>query len=203
MRTITIGNTSTTTWGIVTNLEVKQPSAVTRYVTVPGRNGKIDASEALMGYPTYDDRTIIITMAVYPHNNYTLDDVINSLVATCHGKRENIYINTDYHFVGRMSVGIVKEAPTYATATITCTCDPYEYKNTATSKNITAGTLLVSSVMPTKVTLTITTQAVITRNGVQTTYSVGTHVLYPLLKGSETWSVASGTGTVSYTEGRL
>lgn len=44
------------------DLKISAPSVKSAYVDVPGINGSLDYSEALVGYPLYEDRTVTFTL---------------------------------------------------------------------------------------------------------------------------------------------
>lgn len=202
---IIIGNLDLSTIGTVTDVDIETPSVNTKKIEIPGRNGVIDATEALTGYPTYDNRTITISLVI-SGGVATCQSLYEKLASALHGQWANINFDfmPDYHYEGRIAVSVDTGAKTYWTAKIMADCEPYAKKDTVTSKTISTGSLEVSSVMPTKLTIKATAQTSITRGGTTTTYSVGTHeIAYPLLVGTETLTINSGSGTIEWQEGKL
>lgn len=203
---VTFGTKSAEDWGIVTEVFIGTPTIKTKFVAVPGRDGDIDATEALTGRPIYGNRELRIVITIVNKNSMaayqTVYDEIKDLL---HGKRLNVYIDAiaGYHFTGRCEVNIEQTYKSYGIVTVQINADPFMYKNTITSKSITSGTITVSSKMPTKMTLTVPSSVKITRGGVSTQYSAGTYTLMPLLIGSEVITRVSGSATISYQEGKL
>ena len=202
---IIIGNLDLSTIGIVTDVDIETPSVNTKKIEIPGRNGVIDATEALTGYPTYDNRTITISLVI-SGGVATCQSLYEKLASALHGQWANITFDflPNYHYEGRIAVSVDTGNKSYWTAKITADCEPYAKKDSVTSKTIATGSLEVSSVMPTKLTIKATAQTSITRGGTTTTYSVGTHeIAYPLLVGTETLTINSGSGTIEWQEGKL
>lgn len=203
---ITIGSLDLSTIGIVTDVDIGTPNTNTKKITIPGRNGTIDASEALTGYPTYDNRTITISLVINGGSASSCQTTYETLASTIHGQKLNITFDfaPGYYFVGRINVTVDTSKKIFWKVKITADCEPYAYKNSITSKTIAVGSLTVSSSMPTKLIVKATSAVRLTRNGITTTYSIGNHEIpYPLLVGNETLTIISGTGTIEYQEGKL
>lgn len=95
---------------------------------VKGRNGSIDATEALTGFPTYKNRTITFSFD-FKDGNYDLWLIkSSSLMNAIHGKRLPVIIGRDDHyFDGRVSVNSDKLNKYYSKITIEVNADPYKY----------------------------------------------------------------------------
>ena len=202
-----IGTHNTDEWGVVSTFSITPPEVVTRYIEIPGRNGMIDASEALTGYPTYSDRELSVQLLIVDKTADEFQKIYDDIYASLHGQRLDASVPHDegYHYTGRWAVSSINhETRNVRTIDLICQCEPYAKKDSVTSKTISTGSLEVSSVMPTKLTIKATAQTSITRGGTTTTYSVGTHeIAYPLLVGSETLTINSGSGTIEWREGKL
>lgn len=207
-----IGEKKLEDWGIVTSFTIGDAPIRTKKYTVPGRQGAIDASEALTGYPIYDDRTIVINILVHgktPEEYQVLYDEINRY---CHGKTRQIVFpfDSEYYYEGRLKVSIGQSDNSKGTVTITATCYPYALKKNVTYIDASSGSskgrqiALTTSGMPTKVTVITDAEITITRGGSKKTLSAGNYTLTPLLTEDETITV-SGAATVqfSYQEGKL
>ena len=144
---------------------ISPPEVKTYLVSVPGRSGSLDFTEALTdGQPAYDDRQLTITMYCFAE-----DEQLPKMEAACrnalHGQKLNIVLDCDpeYYYRGRLSVDWVSE-DNIDIATITATCDPYKYKLSSTVKEFdVSGSLSVTlqnDRMPT--VPTVTTDAEIT-----------------------------------------
>lgn len=111
---ITFGDKNTwDDWKIVpkTRPLFKQPPVKTNYVDIPGASSKLDFSEALTGYPLYENRTGTFEFYVLNSldgNEYDRDlDVLYSQIANyIHGKRLKAYLEDDpeWYYEGRFSI---------------------------------------------------------------------------------------------------
>lgn len=204
---VIFGNKNASDWGIISNIDIGAAVVATSFVNIPGRNGSIDATEALTGYPIYKDRTINVEITVV--NVGTMADyqaIYDDIKATLHGKRMSIYFDEilpNYHFEGRCEVEISQYYKSYGVVTVKITASPYMLKNSVTSKSL-SGTVSLSSGMPTMLTITNSGSITVVWKGRTITYSAGTHqIRTPLLYGTDSIRVTSGSGTVSYQEGKL
>lgn len=108
---------------------INPPSIKTEYVSIPGRNGKIDLSQSLTKYPVYDNRTGSIEFAVL--NDYRNWQVAyTDIMATLHGKKMMMTYEEDpeYYYVGRWSVGSWKTGKTRSGITLNYDLEPYKWK---------------------------------------------------------------------------
>lgn len=144
---------------------VSSPEAKTYLVSVPGRNGSLDFTEALTnGQVVYNDRLLTITMYCFAD-----EERLPEMEAACrnalHGRKLNIVLDCDpgYYYRGRVSVDWMSQ-DNIDVATITATCDPYKYKLNPTVKefdvNGSLAITLPNERMPT--VPTVTTDAEIT-----------------------------------------
>lgn len=98
-------------WDVWHMIPTARPSIVTpqmveNYVEVPGLNGSLDLSEALTGYPLYQNRTGTITfMFMNGYGNWV--ERKNSVLAKLHGKTMRITLDDDpnYYYEGRITCG--------------------------------------------------------------------------------------------------
>lgn len=112
---------------------IEAPSIKENYISVTGRNGDLDLSEALTGKPTYNNRAITCefdTLAKYEEWDSLLEDIFNYL----HGQRKRITLDTDpnWYYEGRCSVDFDNDRRV-GNLTIACNCDPFKYKQTVSS----------------------------------------------------------------------
>lgn len=201
-----IGNYDTNIWGAVAEYSIAPPEPIKHFITIAGRNGSIDASRALTGYPTYNDRIIKVTLLVVDKTAAQFQAVYDDIYAKVHGRRLNGVFPEDssYYYVGLWEItDINHESKNVRTIELECQAEPYAYKSTMTTKSLSSGTVEISSNMPTQMTLVVTSTLVGSRGSSSFTYSAGTYTLYPLLVGEETWTITSGTGTLTYREGKL
>lgn len=198
---------SLSTFGTESEIKIGYPESRNKLLEVPGKSGYIDASEVLTGYPVYDNRQISFRLDITNVSASLNEATTSELVTFSHGKNIRVVFDFDstHYYFGKCKITVDRVTPKYYRLTFSIDCDPYAYASSLTSISYSgAGNKVISSVMPTEITISATTQTVLTRNSVQTTYTVGDHVIkYPLLYGSETIVIASGTGSIKYREGKL
>ena len=208
-----IGEKTTESWGAVTAFSIGAPSVQTRVYNVPGRNGTIDVSESLTGYPVYNNRSLNIELTVYGKTLKEYQGIYDEVYEYCHGRKRDIIspFEPDYHYSGRLAVSAKQEDNFHGTITITGDMYPYALKNTITEIDISSESAATREValsnagMPTKLTITTDAEIAIIRRDSRNVYSEGTHVVYaPLLIDSETITViGEAVATISYQEGKL
>lgn len=130
--TFTKSNTdykTSTSWGLHwSSYTLSEPVAITNYIDIPGRKTKIDATEALYGGVTYENRTL--TLEFWKDINYkewmTLNSTINNAIG---GQRVKITLDSDpgYYWQGRVTVQSHMEYPNLCLFTITADIEPYKY----------------------------------------------------------------------------
>lgn len=69
---VTFGSNAISQYGFyLEDADLGSPEPQTAYVEVPGRNGALDMSEAITGYPTYNNRTLTFTLVM----DGTIEDI--------------------------------------------------------------------------------------------------------------------------------
>lgn len=130
---VTIGGKHTFhDWGLKwCRLSIGAPEVQRNFIQVPGKqNGEIDLSDALNGFPTYNNRQLSFefdtTSWLYDEWQEKYSDVLNS----CHGQRERVILDTDpgFYYAGRLSVSSEKETLATDTLTIELYADPFKYE---------------------------------------------------------------------------
>ncbi len=144
---ITFGEHEQEEFGLLPKQVIISPPEVKTYlVSVPGRSGSLDFTEALTdGQVVYNDRLLTITMYCFADEEQ-LPKMESACKNALHGKKMNIVMDCDpgYYYRGRLSVDWMSE-DTIDIATITATCDPYKYKLTPTVKEFdVSGSLSVT-----------------------------------------------------------
>lgn len=209
---ITFGEHTQEEFGLLPKQVIISPPEVKTYlVSVPGRSGSLDFTEALTdGQVVYNDRLLTITMYCFAEDEQ-LPDMEQACRNALHGRKMNITLDCDpeYYYRGRLSVDWMSE-DTIDIATITATCDPYKYKLTPTVKEFdVSGSLSVTlpnDRMP--VVPTVTTDAEITVEFGESTivFQAGTRKAPDLLllEGANHMTL-TGTGHIKfeYQEGAL
>lgn len=209
---ITFGEHEQEEFGLLPKQVIISPPEVKTYlVSVPGRSGSLDFTEALTdGQPAYYDRQITMTMYCFAGDEQ-LPDMERACRNALHGRKMNIMLDCDpeYYYRGRLSVDWVSEG-NIDIATITATCDPYKYKRTPTVKEFdVSGSLSVTlpnDRMPVVPTVTTDAEMTIVFGENTLVFPAGTRRAPVLLltEGQNTLTL-TGTGHIKfeYQEGAL
>lgn len=190
---------------------ISPPEAKTYLVTVPGRNGSLDFTEALTdGQVVYNDRLLTITMYCFADEE-RLPEMETACRNALHGQKLNIVMDCDpgYYYRGRLSVDWVSQ-DNIDIATITATCDPYKYKLSPTVKEFdVSGSLSVTlpnERMPAVPTVTTDAEITLQFGGSTIVFPAGSRraPALLLLEGNNRL-VLTGTGHIKfeYQEGAL
>lgn len=110
--------------------QISPPEVKTTYVTIPARNGDIDMTEALTGYPVYGNRTLTLQLGGRKTRAewVRFRDLIENDV---HGKKVTISFDDDptYYWVGRAKVSDdYDRGQEVGSLTITVNVEPYKYE---------------------------------------------------------------------------
>lgn len=209
---ITFGEHEQEEFGLLPKQVIISPPEVKTYlVSVPGRSGSLDFTEALTdGQVVYNDRLLTITMYCFADEEQ-LPKMESACKNALHGKKMNIVMDCDpgYYYRGRLSVDWVSE-DNIDIATITATCDPYKYKRTPTVKEFdVSGSLSVTlpnDRMPVVPTVTTDAEMTIVFGENTLVFPAGTRRAPVLLltEGQNTLTL-TGTGHIKfeYQEGAL
>lgn len=190
---------------------ISPPEAKTYLVTVPGRNGSLDFTEALTdGQVVYNDRLLTITMYCFAEEE-RLPEMETACRNALHGQKLNIVMDCDpgYYYRGRLSVDWVSE-DNIDIANITATCDPYKYKLSPTVKEFdVSGSLSVTlpnERMPAVPTVTTDAEITLQFGGSTIVFPAGSRRAPALLLlEGDNRLVLTGTGHIKfeYQEGAL
>lgn len=116
-------------WGLIlaSRPVISPPSAKTIYIDVPGSNGSIDLTEALTGDVAYDDRPVTFVFSVIEKRN-KWSDIYSEIMDYLHGRKMKILIDedSDYYYIGRLSVNDWASDKASATITIEGTVEPFK-----------------------------------------------------------------------------
>lgn len=107
------------------SLQINEPEVQTFQLTVPGRNGVLDLTDALFGHTAYLNRTITMTFwTEHDTDSHLQSELMNAL----HGKRMAFILDTDpeYYWIGRLAVHVQKNCPAITEVVITADCDPFK-----------------------------------------------------------------------------
>lgn len=132
---VTIGEYHTfRAWGLRwCGVSISAPETNTRFIEVPGRNGALDLSEALTGFPTYKDRDIVLTFDGKTRDFDSWERLYSQILNAIHGQRLKIQLDTDpgFYYEGRVSVSSKKEVLETDTLTIAARVAPYKLELTS------------------------------------------------------------------------
>lgn len=215
---VTINGTDTlTTYGLMMldDLVISAPVVKEARVDLPGIDGTLDYSEALVGYPVFEDRTVSFTL--FKMMDESARETMRNTLLTAYGGRVVQLVTPDvsgYYWRGRMTIG---EYSGYNSGRIPVSVrvSPYRLKSAATVKTetLTANTpksiTLSSAGMPTIPTFKCTKACTLTYNG--STYAVAANTDFTsadfLIDGASLTFTAettsSATLTITYQEGML
>lgn len=197
---------------------ISAPSVRTNMIVVPGRDGAIDATDALTGEPTYDTRIISISLfGIKSISGKEWPVAVSDFCNAFHGKKVKVYFPEDsaHYYSGRLSVGEIKLDGGRQLLPVEIICDPWKYKNEKTTVSRSdLGTAykqlsLPNESRPVIPTITVSQDTTLLWGSSTINISAGDHILpaIRLAAGSNTMKakVASGTGsiTVTYQEASL
>lgn len=113
---------------VVTSYDDGQPTPYTNFIDVPGRDGSLDLSDAVVGWPTYKDRTIKVTLALADAADWRgLSSVASALRSMVHGRRVTLAVSWDpaHTYSGRASVSDVTLHDMQEEMELTVVAGPY------------------------------------------------------------------------------
>ena len=191
---------------------ISAPSVRTNMIVVPGRDGAIDATDALTGEPTYDTRIISISLfAIKSISGKEWPVAVSDFCNAFHGKKVKVYFPEDsaHYYSGRLSVGEIKLDGGRQLLPVEIICDPWKYKNEKTTVSRSdLGTAykqlsLPNESRPVIPTITVAQDTVLLWGDNTININAGDHILpdIRLSAGSNILKakVASGTGSISAT----
>lgn len=127
---ITLGDKNTwTDWHLIPSSRplVNPPNVRSSFVEIPGSDGALDLSDALIGRPTYADRTG--TWDFYVDNGYgDWTDRYSNIMAYLHGQKMKAVLEDDplFYYEGRFTVNQWRSDPYYSRIAINYEVGPYK-----------------------------------------------------------------------------
>lgn len=116
------------TFGLLQQVkDISGPEVQSHFLEVPGRNGKINMTNVLTGYPCYNNRTIELT---YFYNSTWGDMIdIRAVLGRMHGKTVKAIDDDtpDYYYTGEVYVDF-EQHPTYLIITVQIDAEPFRYE---------------------------------------------------------------------------
>lgn len=126
-------------WGLILNSKnLDPPAPKVVKVTVDGRDGDLDLSEALTGEIRYENREASFTFLITEGSQADREYMINTIVNAIHGKTHKIILPDDYehYLVGRCSISDVVNDRAYGSFSVSADCDPYRYSIYETARTV-------------------------------------------------------------------
>ena len=202
---------------------VAPPPLRSQTVDIPGGFGSLDLSEALTGYPLYDNRTGSIEFAVLNDKWSDWSLAYQTILNYLHGRRMKMILEDDpsYYYMGRFTVDSWTSGENYSTITINYDLYPYKKQLVSTSEqwvwnsfdfeygyiaeyfNLTVdgslSVLIKACGEPTIPVITSTASMTVTVNGKTYNLSVGRNYITSLVAppNTDTTYVFTGNGIVS------
>jgi phage-related protein len=213
---------------ILSSKEIGLPEPQTETVSVIGRNGDIDLTEALGDTVTFNNRNLTFTFTLLQANIYWTS-VLSKISNYLHGKKMQVILDADkaYYYYGRCKVNQYKSNKTLGTLVIECDVEPYKIEVNGAgvpwlwdtfsfvngiihvnevTVNGTATENLINRAKVVSPTFTCSAAMKVTYNGTTYSLAAGTTTVYDIrLQEGNNYVTFSGEGTVkiSYKGGSL
>ena len=196
-------------WGlIVTDKDVSSPDPKTNYVNIDGASGSLDLSEALTGEVTYNDRKLSASFWTDQGTRTDRERLLRDIKIALHGRKVKIIEPDDpeHYLIGRISISSEVNNLSYASFTITATCEPWRYAIeesqrtialSLTAKNIVIYNHGVKTLTP---EIELTSGAYLEYDGKVVPLNDGTYRLtdFKLYRGANVVKVSGSTGTITF-----
>lgn len=178
-------------WGAaITNSDIiSVPEPNLTVLEVPGRNGRLDLSEALSGDVTYGNREIKLELASQVGVNSWYEKCLH-IFNTYHGRHVQVIFDDDptHFYKGRATVSDPQRVRNGGTFVFTVSAEPFRYAISLTTKVISGtgtNSIVVTGRMPVCPTITATTACEM----------VIDDVTYSLVAGEQTFVIPFSTGS--------
>ena len=109
------------------------PTQKTNFIDVPGADGSLDVSDALTGYPIYNDREGSLSFYVLnEYDGYNYANVYSDVMTNVHGKRLRMILEDDpgWYYDGRFWVDNWTPDSYHSKISIKYRVDPYKWSTT-------------------------------------------------------------------------
>lgn len=185
---------------ILNSQDIGTPKPKTYSISINGRDGDIDLSEAFVDIK-FENRELKFTF-------YCIEDLLQwetrktKVANFLHGQKMKIttWSDSEYYYLGRCTVDEYNSSKSQGTIVISCDCEPYKYKQDITIVDLNSGTNTVNnSRMTVFADLTCTEEVTIN----DTVYSSGHYLKAIKLNYGYNTITSSGNATLTYREGDL
>ncbi len=114
---------------------IKPPNYKKKTLDIPGANGLLDISEAITGFPVYENRTGSIEFIVLndfdlpDYDNYHWEMVYHNILEYLHGEEKKMVMEDEpgYFYKGRFTVNDWNSGKDHSTITINYDLSPYRW----------------------------------------------------------------------------
>lgn len=137
---ITFGDKNTwDNWCLIPETEpiVAPPAPKTNYIDIPGASGSLDMSEAITGYPLYQNRTGSFSFLVMNDKAVTMPEcnpiklrnLVSNIMEYLHGKKMQMILEDDrsYFYRGRFTVDSIDGGEGFSKISIGYNLEPYKW----------------------------------------------------------------------------
>lgn len=190
------------------------PEVYTKYQEIPGRDGKLDLTEALAGEPTYKERNFTAEFDMEESNPAVFNERFHEIRNYLHGRVLQIVDDDepDWIYEARVEVDYTRKNHLFYEIVISSdNVEPYKYKKTQTVVSVSLSSaeqdiILVNerkSVLP---EFYCTAETTVKFGDTTHTMNAGTHTYADIIltQGNNVIKASgSGTLTITYQEGAL
>lgn len=111
--------------------EVTAPQVRKITETIPGRNGVLDYTSAITGYPTYENRIIRLILCIHKDEKAELEAARDNIFKLVHGKKVNIsFSDINGVFTGTGQIEAEEDGLRFKRLTISVDVYPYRFIGT-------------------------------------------------------------------------
>lgn len=117
-------------WGLILNSKkLDPPTPKIVKVSIDGRDGDLDLSEALTGEIRYNNREANFTFLITEGSQADREYMINTIINAIHGKTHKIILPDDleHYLLGRCSISGVTNDRAFGSFSVSVDCEPYRY----------------------------------------------------------------------------
>ena len=210
MRTIKFDGKDSWDWYELLTLSIstEEPEMKESKVDIAGRDGDLDMSEAIAGYPVYYNRKLMFKFRAIGDECQKLR---GEFVKDVHGKKHLIEVEDEDHmYDGRCKVTIIENRGYYLDLRVDVDAYPYKTDNKEKSYTKTIGgadfiDILNNGDSHAVPTIKTKSRFAVTFAGETTEYPAGTHTaLFSIPPGQQrVYFEGEGTVTISFMEGYL
>lgn len=202
-------------WGLTMSVcQIDPPTPKTYFVSVEGRDGDLDFTEALDGETHFESRNAEFEFILTDGTHAEREELISLIYAFLHGRTRQLRLPDypDYYMTGRFEVTEHTNTLAYGTVKISATLDPWKYKIIDTVVSATASGTDVTFALVNKgrrtalPTFKVTGSITLLYGSSSFGLSAGEYTIPEIvLKTGTTLLTVRGTGTITatYKEGIL